>query len=107
MRLPSPLSLSCGSPKGCVGARSNPPLHTVVLREFWIRSKTDLLLQSRLDQRDRKKSSFTICVRVLGGAVLVAPGRCAGVVALESWRQDFHDFEVGYGGFIINACAGA
>jgi hypothetical protein len=29
---------------------------------------------------------------------------CHGVVAL--WRQVIHDLEVGYVGFIINACAG-
>jgi hypothetical protein len=82
MCLPSPpsLSLSCGSPKGCVWARSNPPLHAVVLGEFRIRSKTDLLLQSRLDRRDRKKSLFTVCVWVLGGATLVAP-------VLSYWRR--------------------
>jgi hypothetical protein len=79
----------------------------IVLREFGIRSKTDLLPQSRLDRRDWKKSSFTICVRVLGGAALVVPGCCAGVVALELWHRDLHDLEVGYVGFIINACAGA
>jgi hypothetical protein len=33
------LSLSRGSPKGCVGVRSTPPLHVVVLQEFRIRSK--------------------------------------------------------------------
>jgi hypothetical protein len=48
-------SLPCGSPKGCVGLRSSPSLHATVLREFRIRSKTDLLPQSRLDRRDRKK----------------------------------------------------
>jgi hypothetical protein len=38
--LPLPrLSLSCGSPKGCIGVRSTPPLHPVVLREFQIWSK--------------------------------------------------------------------
>jgi hypothetical protein len=26
----------------------------------------------------------------------VAPGRCAGIVAHVSWRQDLHDLEVGY-----------
>jgi hypothetical protein len=31
--------LSCGSPKGCIGAESTPPLHIVVLRNFWIRSE--------------------------------------------------------------------
>jgi hypothetical protein len=41
------------------------------------------------------------------GAALVAPGRCAGIVAPVSWRQDLHDLEVGYVGFIINAYAGA
>jgi hypothetical protein len=30
----SPLSLSWGFPKGCVGGRSTPPLHAIVLREF-------------------------------------------------------------------------
>jgi hypothetical protein len=75
MRLPSLLSLSCGSLKGCVGVRSNPPLYVVVLRELRIQSKTDLLPQSRLDRRDRKNSSFTVCVRVLGGAALVVSGR--------------------------------
>jgi hypothetical protein len=41
MRLPSPLSLSlsCGSQKGCVGARVTPPLHVKVLRKFRIVSK--------------------------------------------------------------------
>jgi hypothetical protein len=38
--LPLPhISLSCGFPKGCVGARTTLPLHAVVLREFWIWSK--------------------------------------------------------------------
>jgi hypothetical protein len=38
---PSPLSLSlsCGSPKGCIGARSTPSLHDEVLEEFRIGSK--------------------------------------------------------------------
>jgi hypothetical protein len=36
---PLPLSLSCGSPKGCVGARVTPSLHDEVLWEFWIGSK--------------------------------------------------------------------
>jgi hypothetical protein len=98
------LSLSCGSPKGFIGARSNPLLHTVVLREFWIRSKTDLLPQSRLDQRDRKKSSFTVFVQVLGGAALVSPGHSTGIFALVSLRRDLHDLEVGYVDFIINDC---
>jgi hypothetical protein len=78
-----------------------------VLREFRIQSKTDLLPQSRLDRRDQKKSSFTVCVRVLGGAALVAPGRCTGIVAPMSWRQDLHDLEVGYVDFIIKTRAGA
>jgi hypothetical protein len=69
--------------------------------------QTDLLPQSRLNQRDWKKSSFTICVRVLGGAALVAPGRRTGIVALVSWHRDLHDLDVGNVGFIINACAGA
>jgi hypothetical protein len=30
------LYLSCGSPKGCIGERSTPPLHVVVLQEFQI-----------------------------------------------------------------------
>jgi hypothetical protein len=38
---------------------------------------------------------------------LVVLSHCTGVVALESWRQDLHDLEVGYIGFIINACGGA
>jgi hypothetical protein len=38
---------------------------------------------------------------------LVALTRCTGVAEMESWRQDLHDLEVGYVGFIINACAGA
>jgi hypothetical protein len=37
----------------------------------------------------------------------VVLGHCTGIVALVSWRRDFHDLEVGYVGFIINACAGA
>jgi hypothetical protein len=37
----------------------------------------------------------------------MAPGCCAGVVALELWHRDLYDLEVGYAGFIINACAGA
>jgi hypothetical protein len=37
--LPPSLSLSCGSPKGYVGARATPSLHDEVLREFWIGSK--------------------------------------------------------------------
>jgi hypothetical protein len=32
-------SLSCGSPKGCAGARATPSLHDKVLQEFWIGSK--------------------------------------------------------------------
>jgi hypothetical protein len=27
--------------------------------------------------------------------------------AVELWRRDLHDLEVGYVGFIINACVGA
>jgi hypothetical protein len=41
----------------------------------------------------------------LRGAILVALSRCAGVVALVSWRRDLHDLEIGYVGFIINGCA--
>jgi hypothetical protein len=40
-RSPPPLSLSslsCGSPKGCEGVESSPPLHAIVLQCFWIRS---------------------------------------------------------------------
>jgi hypothetical protein len=37
----------------------------------------------------------------------VVPGCCAGIVAPVSWHQDLHDLEVGYFGFIINACVGA
>jgi hypothetical protein len=57
-----PHVLSCGTPKGCVGVRTNPPPHAIVLRELWIRSKTDLLPQYPLDRSDQKKSSFTVCV---------------------------------------------
>jgi hypothetical protein len=43
MRHASPLSFSlsllCGSPKGCIGARVTPPLYDEVLWEFWIGSK--------------------------------------------------------------------
>jgi hypothetical protein len=42
-------------------------------------------------------------VRVLKGVVLCGTK----VVAPESLQQDLHDLEVGYVGFIINACAGA
>jgi hypothetical protein len=38
---------------------------------------------------------------------LVALSHCTGVVTLESLRMDQHYLEVGYIGFIINACAGA
>jgi hypothetical protein len=107
MRLPSPLSLSCGSPKGCIGAKSNTPLHAVMLGEFRIQSKTDLLPQSRLDWRGRKKSSFAVCVRVLEGVALVASGHCVGIVAPVLWLQDLHDLEVDYIDFIINTCPGA
>jgi hypothetical protein len=37
----------------------------------------------------------------------VAPGCSIDLIALVSWRRDLHDLEVGYVGFIINACAGA
>jgi hypothetical protein len=36
----------------------------------------------------------------------VVPGHCTGIVAPVSWHRDFYDLEVGYVGFIINACAG-
>jgi hypothetical protein len=39
MRHPSPISLSCVSPKGCVGARVTPSLQAEVMPEFWIGSK--------------------------------------------------------------------
>jgi hypothetical protein len=43
----------------------------------------------------------------LRGVELVALSRYVGVVALVSLHQVLHDLEVGYVGFIINACAGA
>jgi hypothetical protein len=45
-----------------------------------------------------ESSSPIVCVRVLGGATFATP---------ESLHQDPHDLEVGYVGFMSNACAGA
>jgi hypothetical protein len=104
MRLPSPISLSCGSSKGCVGANINSTTARHRATTILDLIQTDLLLQSRLDQRSRghHRSLYVYeCYEVLP---LVALSRCASVVALESWRQDLHDLEVGYVGFIINAC---
>jgi hypothetical protein len=57
---------------------------------------------------------YAVRVRVLRGTACAALCRCTGVVTLASWRRGaaalwrrvLHDFEVGYVGFIINACAG-
>jgi hypothetical protein len=61
------------------------------------RIQTDLLLQSRLDQRP------TVYVRVLHGAAFCGTR----VVAPEFLHQDLHDLEVCFVGFIINACVEA
>jgi hypothetical protein len=44
--------------------------------------QTDLLPQSQQGSEIRKESSFIVCVQNFGGAALVAPGRCADIVAL-------------------------
>jgi hypothetical protein len=105
MRISSPLSLMW-LPKGLRRREVNSTAahrRAAVIPDL---IQTNLLPQSQLDQRDRKKSSFTVCVRVLGGAALVAPGCCARIVAPVSWCRDLHDLQVGYADFIINACAG-
>jgi hypothetical protein len=69
--------------------------------------QTDLLPQSRLDQRSRGHHHSPYVYEYYEVLPLVALSCCAGVVALESWRQDLHDLEVSYVNFIINACAEA
>jgi hypothetical protein len=64
----SPLSLSCGSSKGCVGANINSTTARRRATAILDLIQTDLLVQSQLDQRSRRSSSFTVCVWVLWGA---------------------------------------
>jgi hypothetical protein len=82
----SSLSLPFGSPKGCVGSRTTPPLHAVVLQEFWIWSK--LIYFHNLGQiRDPEV--------IVNHRTCTSTMRCCtcgtGVVA-----PDLHDLEVGY-----------
>jgi hypothetical protein len=81
---------------------TSPSLHVVVLHEFRIRSK----------QIYFRNLSW---IRILGVIVdhcmrtnTMRRETCdAKVIVPESVRQDLYDLEVGYVGFIINACAGA
>jgi hypothetical protein len=61
--------LSPGFSKGRIGAKVN----TTTARRRAARIpdliQIDLLLQSRVNRRSQKKSSFTVCVRVLRGVV--------------------------------------
>jgi hypothetical protein len=100
------LSLSRGSPKGCVGARATPPLHDEVLQKFRIGSKP-IYFRNLGWIRIQKESLCAIRVRVLRGTARAALRCCASVVALVSLRRDLHDLEVGYVIFIVNACTGA
>jgi hypothetical protein len=84
VRLAYPLSPSHVAPRRAAYEQGwSPTLHTIMMREFWIWSKTDLLPQSRVDKRDWKKSSFIVCLRVLGGAALVALGHYTGILSLR------------------------
>jgi hypothetical protein len=69
--------------------------------------QTDLLPQSRLDQRSEGHHRSPYVYEYYEVLSLVALSHCPGVVALMSWLRDLHDLEVGYVGFIINACARA
>jgi hypothetical protein len=83
-----PLSLvflPCGSPKGCVGARTTPLLHMSCYgnsRSDPNRSTSAILSRSEI----RRSSSITICVQGFGGSTFAAPSHCTGVVASWSTR---------------------
>jgi hypothetical protein len=79
------LSISCGSPKGCVGARATPLLHDKVLQEFQIGSKP-IYFHNLGWIRIRKESWCAVRVRVLRGGACAALCRCTDAVALALWR---------------------
>jgi hypothetical protein len=82
---PLPLSISCGSPKGCVGARATPLLYDKVLQEFWIGSKP-IYFRNLGGIWIRKESWCAVHVRVLRGGACAALCRCTAAVALAPWR---------------------
>jgi hypothetical protein len=73
------LSVPCGSLKGCIGAKVNPPLHAVVLQDF-VSDPNYQLPQSRLDQRSRGHHHSPSVYEYYEVLPLVALSHCIGVV---------------------------
>jgi hypothetical protein len=91
-------SLSRGLPKGYAGVETTPPLHAIMLRSFWIPSKAIYF---------HNLGWIGDSGACLDHRACVSTRRCCHLWDQSRFAKFFNDLEVGYIGFIINACAGA